>query len=57
MKKHIIKHASFALAILGMVSCSEEVETTSRFKDAQSTPMTFAVNYPGQSRATATSFE
>lgn len=40
-----------------MVSCSEEVETTSRFKDAQSTPMTFAVNYPGQSRATATSFE
>lgn len=40
-----------------MVSCSEEVETTSRFKDAQFTPMTFAVNYPGQSRATATSFE
>lgn len=40
-----------------MVSCSEEVETTSRYKDAQSTPMTFAVNYPGQSRATATSFE
>ena len=57
MKKHIIRYASFALAILGMVSCSEEVETTSRFKDAQSTPMTFAVNYPGQSRATATSFE
>ena len=40
-----------------MVSCSEEVETTSRYKDAQSTPMTFAVSYPGQSRATATSFE
>ena len=40
-----------------MVSCSEEVETTSRYKDVQSTPMTFAVNYPGQSRATATSFE
>ena len=40
-----------------MVSCSEEVETTSRYKDAQSTPMTFTVNYPGQSRATATSFE
>lgn len=57
MKKHIIRYASFALAILGMVSCSEEVETTSRFKDAQSTPMTFTVNYPGQSRATATSFE
>lgn len=57
MKKHIIRYASFALAILGMVSCSEEVETTSRYKDAQSTPMTFAVNYPGQSRATATSFE
>lgn len=57
MKKHIIRYASFALAILGMVSCSEEVETTSHYKDAQSTPMTFAVNYPGQSRATATSFE
>lgn len=57
MKKHIIRYTSFALAILGMVSCSEEVETTSRYKDAQSTPMTFAVNYPGQSRATATSFE
>ena len=57
MKKHIIRYAGFALAILGMVSCSEEVETTSRYKDAQSTPMTFAVNYPGQSRATATSFE
>lgn len=57
MKKHIIRYASFALAILGMVSCSEEVETTSRYKDAQSTPMTFAVSYPGQSRATATSFE
>ena len=57
MKKHIIRYASFALAILGMVSCSEEVETTSRYKDAQSTPMTFAVSYPGQTRATATSFE
>lgn len=27
MKKHIIRYTSFALAILGMVSCSEEVET------------------------------
>ena len=30
MKKHIIRYASFALAILGMVSCSEEQETALR---------------------------
>ena len=35
MKKHIIRYASFALAILGMVSCSEEVKHI-RYKDAQS---------------------
>ena len=34
MKKHIIKSASLALAILGMVSCSDEQETALRPQDA-----------------------
>ena len=58
MKKHIIRYAGFALAILGMVSCSDEQETALRSQDAKSTPMTFLVNHPGQAtRATETSFE
>ena len=61
MKKHIIRYAGFALAILGMVgmaACSEESETAPRYQDAKSTPMSFEVSYPGQgSRATETSFE
>ena len=58
MKKHIIRYASFAFAILGMVSCSEEQETALRPQDAKSTPMTFLVSHPGQTtRATETSFE
>ena len=58
MKKHIIRYASLALAILGMVSCSEEQETALRSQDAKSTPMTFLVSHPGQAtRATETSFE
>ena len=48
MKKHIIRYASFAFAILGMVSCSEEQETALRPQDAKSTPMTFLVSHPGQ---------
>lgn len=58
MKKHIIRYAGFALAILGMVSCSDESETALRSQDAKSTPMTFVVSHPGQqSRATETNFE
>ena len=58
MKKHIIRYAGFALAILGMVSCSDESETALRSQDAKSTPMTFTVSHPGQqSRATETAFE
>lgn len=58
MKKHIIRYASFAFAILGMVSCSEEQETALRPQDAKSTPLTFLVSHPGQTtRATETSFE
>ena len=57
MKKHIIRCAVFALAILGMVSCSEESNLTPQPQDAKSTPMTFKVSHPGQTRATATAFE
>ena len=57
MKKHIIRCAVFALAILGMVSCSEESSLTPQPQDAKSTPMTFKVSHPGQTRATATAFE
>lgn len=58
MKKHIIANAGLAWALLALVSCSEEVAITDQPQDARSTPMTFAVNYPGQQvRATDTHFE
>lgn len=57
MKKHIIRYACFALAILGLVSCGEESNLAPQPLDAKSTPMTFKVNYPGQTRATETAFE
>lgn len=56
MKNYIIRYASLALAILGVVACSEEHETAPS-QDAKSTPMSFVVTHPGQTRATATSFE
>lgn len=57
MKKHIIRYAAFALTIIGLVSCSDESATTPSYQDAKSTPMTFVVNHPGQTRATETAFE
>ena len=57
MKKHIIRYACFALTILGLVSCGEESNLTPQPLDAKSTPMTFKVSYPGQTRATETAFE
>lgn len=57
-KKHIIANAGLAWALLALVACSEGVVTTDQPQDARSTPMTFAVNYPGQqTRATDTHFE
>lgn len=56
MKNYIIRYASLALAILGVVACSEEHETAPS-QDAKSTPMSFVVTHPGQTRATATAFE
>lgn len=40
-----------------MVSCGEELNQTPLPQDAKSTPMTFVMTLPGQSRATATAFE
>ena len=57
MNKHIIRYACFALTILGLVSCGEESNLTPQPLDAKSTPMTFKVSYPGQTRATETAFE
>lgn len=57
MKKHIIRCAGFALAILGLVSCGEESNLTPQPLDAKTTPMTFKVSYPAQTRATETAFE
>lgn len=56
MKNYIIRYASLALAILGVVACSEEHETAPS-QDVKSTPMSFVVTHPGQIRATATAFE
>ena len=39
-----------------MAACGDETETIKR-QDVKSTPMTFVVNHPGQTRATATAFE
>lgn len=56
MNKHIIRNIGLVLAILGLAACGDETETIKR-QDAKSTPMTFVVNHPGQTRATATAFE
>lgn len=39
-----------------MAACGDETETIKR-QDVKSMPMTFVVNHPGQTRATATAFE
>lgn len=58
MKRNIITYACFALAIMGMSSCgSDMAQEETAYPDAKSTPMTFRVSHPGQSRATETSFE
>lgn len=56
MNKHIIRNIGLVLAILGMAACGDETETI-KSQDAKSTPMSFVVTHPGQTRATATAFE
>lgn len=52
-------YAGAALILLGMGACSDDALTPETQQEAKSTPMTFSVSYPGQtkSRATSTAFE
>lgn len=49
MNNHIIRCVALA-------ACGDNLEPTQP-QDPKSTPMTFVVDYPGQTRATATDFE
>ena len=55
MNRHKISCFGLALALLGLVACSDDGEQ--QYKDARHTPMTFTVTHPSQTRATATDFE
>lgn len=51
-RNNIIQYTAMAWTILmGLTSCADENLEGSSPVDAQSTPMTFAINYPGSSRA------
>lgn len=56
MNNHIIRCVALALAVLSLAACVDDLEPTQP-QDPKSTPMTFVVDYPGQTRATATDFE
>ena len=56
MNNHIIRCVALALAVLSLAACGDDLEPTQP-QDPKSTPMTFVVDYPGQTRATATDFE
>ena len=57
-RNNIIKYTSIAWSlILALASCTDESNQDSRPSDAKSTPMTFDIRYPGQTRATETDFE
>lgn len=56
MNNHIIRCVALALVVLTLAACGDDLEPTQP-QDPKSTPMTFVVDYPGQTRATATDFE
>ena len=56
MNNHIIRCVALALVVLSLAACGDDLEPTQP-QDPKSTPMTFVVDYPGQTRATATDFE
>lgn len=56
MNNHIIRCVALALVVLTLAACGDDLEPT-QSQDPKSTPMTFVVDYPGQTRATATDFE
>lgn len=58
MSRYIIKYTSIAWSlILGLASCGDESIPVSHPLDAKSTPMSFDIQYPGQTRATEDGFE
>uniref|UniRef100_UPI0040293C61 fimbrillin family protein n=1 Tax=Prevotella sp. TaxID=59823 RepID=UPI0040293C61 len=56
MNNHIIRCVALALVVLTLAACGDDLEPTQP-QGPKSTPMTFVVDYPGQTRATATDFE
>lgn len=56
MNNHIIRCVALALVVLTLAACGDDLQQTQP-QDPKSTPMTFVVDYPGQTRATATDFE
>lgn len=56
MNNHIIRCVALALVVFALVACGDDQEPVTP-QDPKSTPMTFVVDYPGQTRATATDFE
>lgn len=56
MNNHIIRCVALALVVFALAACGDDLEPTLP-QDPKSTPMTFFVDYPGQTRATATDFE
>lgn len=56
MNNHIIRCVALALLVLTLAACGDDLEPTLP-QDPKSIPMTFVVDYPGQTRATATDFE
>ena len=58
MSRYIIKYTSIAWSlILGLASCGDASIPSSQPLDAKSTPMSFDIQYPGQTRATEDGFE
>uniref|UniRef100_UPI0040266793 fimbrillin family protein n=1 Tax=Prevotella sp. TaxID=59823 RepID=UPI0040266793 len=56
MNNHIIRCVALALVVFALAACGDDLQQTQP-QDPKSTPMTFVVDYPGQTRATATDFE
>lgn len=56
MNNHIIRCVALALVVLSLAACVDDLEPT-QSQDPKSTPMTFVVDYPGQTRTTSTDFE
>lgn len=56
--KNFIRYTFVAwMAITGLTSCGDERLQDAQSLDAKSTPMSFDIRYPGQTRATETDFE